>query len=94
MTQSIAGQSALEPALPHWIDAQGRERSPLTLKELGGRHRFSFFRFLCGGYHSHRFPTLQSLVQNPRTKDLEIAAAQNAFESAYVNTRDKLPFDQ
>lgn len=39
MTQSIA---PLEPALPYWIDAQGRERSPLTLKELGGRHRFSF----------------------------------------------------
>lgn len=42
MTQSIAGQSALEPPLPYWIDAQGRERSPHTLKELGGRHRFSF----------------------------------------------------
>lgn len=42
MTQSIAGQPALELALPYWIEAQEKEPSPLTLEELGGRDRLLF----------------------------------------------------
>ena len=42
----------------------------------------------------HVFPTLQALVQNPRTKNVGFAAVQTAFEGAYVNTHDKLPLDQ
>jgi hypothetical protein len=34
------------------------------------------------------------LVQDPRTEDVGVSAVQTAFESAYVNTRDKLPLDQ
>jgi thiol-disulfide isomerase/thioredoxin len=95
MTQSIAGQPAPELAVPYWIDAVGRERPPLTLKELGARHRLLFFyQHWCGGCHSHGFPTLQALVQDPRAKDVGVAAVQTAFEGAYVNTRDKLPLDQ
>ena len=95
MTQSIAGQPAPELAVPYWIDAEGQKRPPLTLKELGARHRFRFFyQHWCGGCHSHGFPTLQALVQDPCTKDVGVAAVQTAFEGAYVNTRDKLPLDQ
>ena len=42
MTQSIAGQPAPELAVPYWIGAEGKERPPLTLKELGARHRLLF----------------------------------------------------
>jgi hypothetical protein len=95
MTQSIAGQPAPELAVPYWIDAEGKERPPLTLKELGARHRLLFFyQHWCGGCHSHGFPTLQALVQDPRTTNVGVAAVQTAFEGAYVNTRDKLPLDQ
>ena len=66
MTQSIAGQPAPELAIPYRIDAEGKERPPLTLKELGARHRLLiFYQHWCGGCHSHGFPTLQALVQDP-----------------------------
>ena len=95
MTQSIAGQPAPELAVPYWIDAEGKERPPLTLKELGAGYRLLFFyQHWCGGCHSHGFPTLQALALDPRTTNVGVAAVQTAFESAYVNTRDKLPLDQ
>jgi hypothetical protein len=78
MTQSIAGQPAPELTVPYWIDAEGRERPTLTLKELSARHGLLFFyQHWCADCHSHGFPTLQALG-----------------EGAYVNTRDKLPLDQ
>ena len=62
MTQSIAGQPAPELAVPYWIGAEGKERPPLTLKELGARHRLLFFyQYWCGGCHSH----VQALAQYP-----------------------------
>ena len=42
----------------------------------------------------HGFPTPQALVQDPRAKDVGVAAVQTAFEGAYVGTRGKLPLDQ
>jgi hypothetical protein len=68
MTQSIAGQPAPELAVPYWIDAEGKERPPLTLNELGARHRLLFFyQHWCGGCHSHGFPTLQAFkIPAPR----------------------------
>lgn len=95
MTQSIAGQLAPELAVPYWIDAEGTERPPLTLKELGARHRLLFFyQHWCAGCHLHGFPTLQALVQDPRAKDVGVAVVQTVFEGAHVNTRDKLLLDQ
>ena len=41
MTQSIAGHPAPELAVPYWIDAEGKERLPLTLKELGALARLN-----------------------------------------------------
>lgn len=95
MTQTMAGQLAPELTVPYWIGADGKERLPLTLKELGARHRLLFFyQHWCDGCHSTGFPMLQRLVQNPRIKNVGVVAVQTAFEGTYVNTRDKLQVDQ
>ena len=95
MTQTIAGQPAPELKVPYWIDPSGRQRPPLTLKELGERHRLLFFyQHWCPGCHSHGFPALQTLVQDPHTKDVGFAAVQTVFEGEAVNTRDTLCLDQ
>ncbi|MBZ9894592.1 MULTISPECIES: redoxin domain-containing protein [unclassified Mesorhizobium] len=95
MTQSIAGRRAPELAVPYWIDADGIARPPLTLKELGDRHRLLFFyQHWCPGCHSRGFPALQALVNDPRMKDVGFAAVQTVFEGDSVNTRDTLQVDQ
>ena len=95
MIPSIAGQPAPELAVPYWIDAKGQKRPPLTLKELGARYRLLFFyQHWCPGCHSHGFPALQALVQDPRTKDVSFAVVQTVFEGDSVNTRETLSLDQ
>ncbi|GGC76462.1 hypothetical protein GCM10010994_38480 [Chelatococcus reniformis] len=95
MARSIAGQSAPELEVSYWIDAAGNERQPVTLKELGARHRLLFFyQHWCSGCHSHGFPTLQALVKEPRTKCVAYAAIQTVFEGSSVNTPGTLPLDQ
>jgi thiol-disulfide isomerase/thioredoxin len=95
MIQTFAGRAAPELTVPYWIDGDGNERPPLTLKELGPRYRLIFFyQHWCDGCHSTGFPTLQALVQNSIIKTIGFAAVQTAFEGTYVNTRDKLPLDQ
>lgn len=95
MTQSIAGRRAPELAAPYWIDAGGHARPPLTLKELGDRHRLLFFyQHWCPGCHARGFPALQGLVDDPRMKDVGFAAVQTVFEGDSVNTRDTLQVDQ
>jgi hypothetical protein len=91
MVQSIAGQRAPDPTVPYSIDSEGKERPPLTLWELGARHRLLFFcQRRCSGCHSHEVTTLHALVKNPHTKNVGFAAVQTAFEGVYVNTRDRL----
>ena len=43
MTYGILGSVAPELLVPHWIDENGQARPPVTLKELGARHRVLFF---------------------------------------------------
>jgi thiol-disulfide isomerase/thioredoxin len=95
MSQTITGRPAPELEVPYWIDTEGKERPPVTLKELGTQHRLLFFyQHWCPGCHSHGFPTLQALVQDPRTKDVGFATVQTVFEGASVNTRETLSLDQ
>lgn len=95
MNQTVMGRLAPELEVPYWIDADGNERPPLTLKELGAQHRLLFFyQHWCPGCHSHGFPTLQRLVQDPRSKGVTFAAVQTVFEGASVNTPDTLLLDQ
>ena len=56
----------------------------LTLNDLGAAQASLFYQHWCGGCHSHGFPTLQALVQDPRTEDVGVAAVQTAFEGVYV----------
>lgn len=95
MTQTIAGQLAPELEVPYWIDANGMQRPPVTLKEFGERHRLLFFyQHWCPGCHSRGFPTLQALVKDPRSQSVAYAAVQTVFEGSSVNTPDTLHLDQ
>jgi hypothetical protein len=95
MAHGIAGQRAPELTVPYWIDAEGQQRTPLTLLELGSRYRVLFFyQHWCDGCHSHGFPTLCSLISRLNGKDVGFAAIQTAFEGIYVNTIDKLQTDR
>ncbi|MDQ8727625.1 TlpA family protein disulfide reductase [Bradyrhizobium sp. LHD-71] len=95
MTQTIAGQLAPELEVPYWIDAKGTQCPPVTLKELGERHRLLFFyQHWCPGCHSRGFPMLQALVEDPRSQSVAYAAVQTVFEGSSVNTPDTLPLDQ
>lgn len=89
MTQSIAGQPAPELAVPYWIDGEGKERPPLALKERGTG--FSFSTNIGAAAATRSDFQLSRRWLNIRTQDV---AVQNAFEGAYVNTRDKLPPDR
>jgi hypothetical protein len=39
MIQTFAGLAAPELTVAYWIDGDGNERAPLTLKELGPRYK-------------------------------------------------------
>ncbi len=95
MAQTTTERPASELEVSYWIDTEGMERAPVTLKELGARHRLRFFyQHRCPGCHSHGFPTVQTLVFDPRTKDVRFAVVQAIFEGTPGNTPDMLPLDQ
>lgn len=95
MANGLLGRRAPELIVPYWIDAEGKERAPLTLKELGFRFRILFFyQHWCPGCHVNGFPRLIELIEGASDKDVAFAVVQTAFEGAYVNTRDKLHVDR
>lgn len=95
MTYGILGSVAPELLVPHWIDEAGEPRSPLTLTELGLRHRVLFFyQHWCPGCHSHGFPTLLALIERTTPDDVGFAVVQTVFEGVEVNTADQLIHDQ
>jgi hypothetical protein len=95
MSNGILGRRAPELTVPYWIDADGKERPALTLKELGPRFRILFFyQHWCPGCHSHGFPNLIEVIQGIDSKDVAVAVVQTVFEGAHVNTRDKLLVDR
>ncbi|WP_158804998.1 TlpA family protein disulfide reductase [Acidisoma sp. L85] len=95
MTNGIIGRRAPELLVPYWIDAQGIQRPPVTLDELGSQHRMLFFyQHWCSGCHLHGFPSLLALVDKSHSKNVGFAIVQTAFEGHDVNTQDKLVVDQ
>ena len=74
MTQSIAGQPAPELAVPYWIVAEGKERPPLTLNELGARHRLLFFLPALVRWLPLARISNSPGVQDPRTANVGVAA--------------------
>jgi hypothetical protein len=91
--------SAYDPApelrVPYWIDAEGRERPPLRLSELGPGFKLIYcFQHWCEGCHSHGFPTLQRLVSTLSSRGFGFAVVQTVFEGEAENTPDKLRLTQ
>lgn len=95
MTYGILGGAAPELLVPHWIDGTGQPRPPLTISELGSRHRVLFFyQHWCPGCHSRGFPTLLELIERTTAADFGFAVVQTVFEGFEVNTSDQLIHDQ
>jgi len=95
MAYGISGSPAPELLVPHWIGAEGEPRLPLSLSELGPRHRVLFFyQHWCPGCHAHGFPALLSLIERMRSDDVACAVVQTVFEGAGVNTPARLLEDQ
>jgi thiol-disulfide isomerase/thioredoxin len=95
MTNGIRGSVAPELVVSYWIDAAGRTRARLTLKDLRSGHRILFFyQHWCPGCHSHEFPTLIELIAHAAPLDVGFAVVQTVFEGFDVNTADQLSLDQ
>ena len=78
-----------------WIGADGGERDPLTLAELGQGFRILyFFQDWCPGCHAHGFPTFVRLAGELSGKGVGLAAIQTVFEGSEVNTFDRLRENQ
>ena len=54
MAYGIPGSPPPELLVPHWIGAEGKPRQPLSLSELGPRHRVLFFRSCRPATRKHR----------------------------------------
>lgn len=91
MTIGISYKKAPELRVPYWIDANGQERAPLKLSELGDGYKIIYcFQFWCPGCHSQGFPTLKRLVNALSHIGFGFAVVQTAFEGKTQNTADKL----
>lgn len=80
-----------ELRVPYWIDADGNERPPLSLADLGPGHKVLYcFQHWCAGCHSMGFPTLQRLVEELTEEGFGFAVVQTVFEGAEENTVERL----
>lgn len=78
-----------------WIDGQGEDRPPLTLRELGAGMKILFcFQHACPGCHSRGFPVLRYLHHHLAGSGVGFAAIQTVFEDFKDNTVDKLRINQ
>lgn len=91
MTMGINHQAAPELRVPYWIDADGKQRAPLKLAELGEGYKVIYcFQAWCPGCHSRGFPTLKKLVDALSGKSFGFAVVQTVFEGEAQNTSEKL----
>ena len=91
MTIGINNKTAPELRVPHWIDGEGKARTPLNLAELGDAYKIIFcFQHWCPGCHSRGFPTMKKLYDALKDKGFGFAVVQTVFEGAEHNTPDKL----
>jgi hypothetical protein len=82
---------ALELRVPRWIDADGAERPPLQLAELGNSWKVLYcFQHWCEGCHAHGFLTLQKLVGALSSHGVGFAVVQTVFEGEDQNTFERL----
>lgn len=86
---------APELRVPLWIDAEGRDRPPLRLADLGPGFKLVYcFQHWCAGCHAHGFPTLVRLVAALSGRGFGFAVVQTVFEGFDENTPDKLRLTQ
>jgi hypothetical protein len=91
MQMGIANKTAPELRVAHWIDADGSERKPLRLSELGDGYKVLYcFQHWCPGCHSRGFPALMRLVEALEGRGFGFAVIQTVFEGSESNTPDKL----
>lgn len=82
---------APELRVSYWIDAEGHQRVPLHLPELGTGFKFIYcFQAWCPGCHESGFPNLRKLVHALRPKGFGFAAIQTVFEGESENTPARL----
>lgn len=80
-----------ELRVPYWIDADGKERAPLTLAELGTGYKIIFcFKAECPGCHVRGFPIMQKLVASLSGKGFGFAVIHTAFDDDPRNSRDRI----
>ncbi len=88
----ISGQQAPELNVPTWIDAEGKEIAPITLKDYEGEFKVLYcFQAWCPGCHSQGFPALQEMVEALKGNDkVDFLAVQTVFEGAHANTLERV----
>ncbi len=92
-TQVIPPQNRKAPELriDYWIDKNGKERAPLSLKDLGDGYKVIYcFQHWCPGCHSHGFPNLKYMIDNLPSDKVGFAVVQTVFEGAESNTVERV----
>jgi methionine-R-sulfoxide reductase len=89
----------LAPALgvQQWVDASGQPLAGgFDWSQIKGRYKLIFcFQHACPGCHSKGFPTLLTLIERFRGKDIVgFAAVQTVFEDFEANSYENMLADQ
>ena len=83
--------SAPELRVPHSIDGNGKDRPPLKLAELGGGFKVIFaFKAMCPGCHSSGFPSMKTIYEGLKDKEVGMAVIHTAFDDDPRNSQDKV----
>ncbi len=95
MRMGIVNTKASELRVATWIDAEGNDRAPLKLSDLGDGYKIIYcFQHWCPGCHSRGFPSLKRLVSALSEKGCGFAVVQTVFEGAQINTAERLREEQ
>lgn len=88
----IEGQQALELDVPIWIDKDGNDTSPISLKDYKGKFKVIYcFQAWCPGCHSQGLPSLQKMTAALKDNDnVVFMAIQTVFEGSHANTFEKV----
>ena len=82
---------APELRVPYWIDADGKERTPLTLADLGTGFKVIFaFKSTCPSCHSFGFPAMKAIYEGLKDKNVGLAVIHTAFDDDPRNSQDRV----
>jgi methionine-R-sulfoxide reductase len=79
-----------------WVDASGQPLDGFDWSQIKGRYKLIFcFQYACPGCHAKGFPTLSTLIERFRGKDIVgFAAVQTVFEDFEANSYENMLADQ